>query len=58
MGPGVISQESHTTIKHMPAEPTYLPGYYGQQFMPTEKAAPGGYWPGVTNVSQVSPFGY
>ncbi|OKO97529.1 hypothetical protein PENSUB_10323 [Penicillium subrubescens] len=58
MGPGVIAQESPTTIKHMPTEPTYLPGYYGQQFMPTEKTAPGGYWPGVTNVPQVSPFGY
>jgi hypothetical protein len=58
LAPGVLSQESPTSIKQMPAEPTYLPGYYGQQFMPTEKTAPGGYWPGVTNVPQVSHFGY
>lgn len=58
MGPGVLPQESPTAIKQMPLEPTYLPGYYGQQFMPTEKTAPGGYWPNVTHVPQVSHFGY
>lgn len=58
MGPGVMPQESPTAVKHMPTEPNYLPGYYGQQFMPTEKTAPGGYWPGVPQISQVSHFGY
>jgi hypothetical protein len=58
MGPGVLPQESPTTVKQMPLEPNYLPGYYGQQFMATEKTAPGGYWPAVTHVPQVSHFGY
>lgn len=58
MGAGVLPQESPTTVKHIPPEPTYLPGYYGQQFIPTGKTAPGGYWPDVTHVPQVPHFGY
>ncbi|OOQ81719.1 hypothetical protein PEBR_42893 [Penicillium brasilianum] len=54
----VMPLESSTTVKNMPTGPNYLPGYYGQQFMPTEKTAPGGYWTGVPHISQVSHYGY
>ncbi|KAJ5153371.1 uncharacterized protein N7482_009849 [Penicillium canariense] len=57
MSPNMLPQESPSAAKHIPAEPNYLPGYYGQQFMPTEKTAPA-YWPGVPHMSHVTQFGY
>lgn len=55
MSRDVLPPESSTAVKQMLAEPaSYLPVYYGQNFTPIEKAAPNGYWPGVTHVSKFS----
>jgi hypothetical protein len=57
MGPVVLPQESPSAVKHVAAEPQYMPGYYGQQFIPTEKEAPT-YRPGMPHTPYVTQFGY
>lgn len=56
MAPPMMPQESPTAHKSMAADSNYMPGYYGQQFMPTEK--PPGYWPSVSHVPHLPHFGY
>ncbi|KAJ5668440.1 uncharacterized protein N7477_007010 [Penicillium maclennaniae] len=56
MAPQMMPQESPTARKSMAADQGYMPGYYGQQFMPTEK--PPGYWSGISHVPHLPHFGY
>ncbi|KAJ5692589.1 hypothetical protein N7462_002012 [Penicillium macrosclerotiorum] len=57
MGSAAMQQESPTMQKPMPTDPNFMHGFYGQQFLPTEKAPPS-YWPSVPPMPQVSQFGY
>lgn len=56
MAPPMMPQGSPTAHKSMAADQGYMPSYYGQQFMPTEK--PPGYWSGMSHVPHVPHFGY
>lgn len=49
----MLSQESPSGPRSVAADSHYFQGYYGQQFVATEKSS--GYWPGMPNVSQ---YGY
>lgn len=51
-----IPQEPMIGHKSVLQPPTYLPGYYPQQFAPQKTSAD--YWPNVPSMPDVSPYGY
>lgn len=55
MAPSMV-QQSPTPLKSVHADPGYLPGYYGQHFVPAQKNT--GYWSGVPQMPSVSQYGY
>lgn len=57
MAPDVLPQEPPSAVKHMAVDPQYMPGYYEQQFVPTEKED-STYRPGVPHMFRGTQFGY